>query len=207
MVGSDHGANRRWLRGQSEADALLMRAKLHYAIVNQRGHPQVNGPEPKAAKEVIAMSATPMSANRKVLKVISIISLVLDIILIAFGAVLLAAVATNPNGAIEAAVKSPVANFTGEETVSLILGASVFVILVGLWDAFVSFMGIRGANDPSKMGFVTVMAGISVVLTAVGVLASIFNGQFEFSELFSLAFTQVFFYVCYQIREEGKKQG
>ena len=147
-----------------------------------------------------------MSTNRKILKVISIIGLVLDIILLICGIVLFMGISMDPDGAIDIATKNPIANFTGQETVGMLLGASVAAVIYGIWDCFVSFMGIRGANNPSKMGFVTVIAGISLAITVIGTIAGIVAGSFDFGDLFQVAFEGVFFYICYMVREEGKKQ-
>ena len=146
-----------------------------------------------------------MSTNRKILKVLSIISLVIDILCVVFGAVLFFAVALNPETALEVAAKNPVANFTGNETVGMLLAMSILAVVFGLWDTFVSFMGIRGANNPSKMGFVTVIAGISLAISVVGVIASVVAGSFSLSELSGAALDAIFFYICYTVREEGKK--
>ena len=146
-----------------------------------------------------------MSTNRKILKVVSIISLVLDLLLVIFGVLLFAGISLDPNGAIDAAAQNPVAGFTSNQTVGMLLAAAVAAIIFGLWDVFVSIMGIRGANNPSKMGFVTVIAGISLVIAIVGVVASIVSGSFNAGELVELIIEIIFFYICYKVREEGKK--
>ena len=146
-----------------------------------------------------------MSTNRKILKVVSIISLVLDLLLVIFGVLLFAGISLDPNGAIDAAAQNPVAGFTSNQTVGMLLAASVAAIIFGLWDIFVSIMGIRGANNPSKMGFVTVIAGISLAISVVGVIASVVAGSFSLSELSGAALDAIFFYICYTVREEGKK--
>lgn len=145
-----------------------------------------------------------MSGNRKALKVISIISLVLDVIVVVCGALLLFACALDPATALDVASKNPIANFSGSETVEILLGFSVVATVVGLWDVFVSIMGIRGAKDPSKMGFVTVCAGISFALAIIGVIGDIANAVFSLSDLFELAFMGIFFGVCWDVRKEGK---
>lgn len=146
-----------------------------------------------------------MSTNRKILKVLSIISLIFSVITLILGVIVLGACAADPSVAMDEIAKYSLANFTNAETYEMLIGTAIALVIIGLWETFVSIMGIRGANNPAKMGFVTVIAGITLVLTVVIIIAGIVAGSFSIGELVSLAIYIFLFYVCCQVRKEGKE--
>ncbi len=146
-----------------------------------------------------------MSINRRILKVISIISLVIDIIIVGCGVFLMVACFSTPDAALDAASQNLIAGYSAADALYILIGAAVITIIFGAWDLFVSIMGIRGANNPSKMGFVTVCAGISFVLSIIGVIGNIVTVGFDISGLFTLGFMGIFFDICRSVRNEGKQ--
>ena len=145
-----------------------------------------------------------MSTNRKILKVLSIISLVFSILGMILGALIVFACCGDPEGAMKAVTISPIGNLTNEQSIALIFGAGVALIIYFVWEIFVSCMGIRGANNPRKMGFVTVIAAISAVVAVIGFVLSVTGNGAIVSSLTTAVFNCAFLYVCYKVREEGK---
>lgn len=151
-----------------------------------------------------------MSAYRKFLKVISIISLVLSVIMVVLCGVGMATVLSNPDVALDTIKQYPIPGVDNMDTYFMVVGAFVVGLVYFVWEAFVAVMGIRGANNPKKMGFVTTIAGITAVLTVVFFVVNIatsgFSFQNDFSELLQAVIDILFFYICLQIRKEGKDQ-
>lgn len=148
-----------------------------------------------------------MSTYRKVLKVLSIVSLVLSIIGILMGVGIVFLCGTNPDGALQAISVNPIGSMSATDTLYVVLGVGIFLAIYCVWEVFVSIMGIRGANNPRKMGFVTVMAAISFAIGALGFVAGVAGGNFSVSGLCALVLSGAFLYVCYKVREEGKNSG
>ena len=145
-----------------------------------------------------------MSTNRKILKVLSIISLIFSILGAILGGLIVFACCADPDGALKAVTVSPIGSLTNSESLALLLGAGVALIIYFIWEFFVSLMGIRGANNPRKMGFVTIVATISAVIGVIGFVLSVTSNGAIVSSLTTAVFNCAFLYVCYKVREEGK---
>ncbi len=145
-----------------------------------------------------------MSINRKILKVLSIISLVFSVLGVVLGALIVFLGFANPDGALKAVSVASIGGMTHAESLAVIIGAGVVLALYFMWEFFVSLMGIRGANNPSKMGFVTVVAAISAAVGMIGLVLSFANNGSVVSSLVTAVFACAFLYVCYRVREEGK---
>lgn len=145
-----------------------------------------------------------MSTNRKILKGLSIFALVIDVAMVVFSVLVFLGIALDPTSALEAASQSRIVGMSSTDMLGLVLGGSVGAFGLGLIDGIVSVMGIRGANDPTKMGFVTVAAGVSLALTFVAVVFSAIADGFSLANLLVLGFASLYFVLCDKVRQEGK---
>lgn len=119
-----------------------------------------------------------MSAARKVLYILGIVNVVLAAGQVALGA--LVAFAGSNAEILEALGKTTIEQLAGELNTSaevLMLGAGVVFIILGVWSLLVGILSIRGAKRPSKLGLITVLSGISAVLTVVGLGSAAANGS------------------------------
>ena len=148
-----------------------------------------------------------MSTNRKILKVLSIIGVVLSVLSLIIGGILIATCVSNPDGVVSAmGGYQHLLDLSDVEAVEVLIGCGVALMIYSIFEIFVSAMGIRGANNPSKMGFVFVMATISAAISVLGFILTVANGNFSFGELISVALTCAICYVCFKVREEGKQE-
>ena len=59
----------------------------------------------------------------------------------------------------------------------------IVMIVIGLFSLIVGILGVRAANDPSKIGPVFTLAVISLVISVIGLVGSIFGGSFSIYSL------------------------
>ena len=59
----------------------------------------------------------------------------------------------------------------------------IVMIVIGLFSLVVGILGVRAANDPSKIGPVFTLAIISLAISVIGLVGSIFNGSFSIYSL------------------------
>ena len=55
----------------------------------------------------------------------------------------------------------------------------IVMIVIGLFSLIVGILGVRAGNDPSKVGPVFTLSIISLVISVIGLVGSIFNGSFS----------------------------
>lgn len=59
----------------------------------------------------------------------------------------------------------------------------IVMIIIGLFSLIVGILGIRAANDPSKIGPVFILGVISLVISVVNLFVGIFGGNFSIYSL------------------------
>ncbi|MDO4502843.1 MAG: hypothetical protein Q4D06_06630 [Coriobacteriia bacterium] len=115
------------------------------------------------------------SGPQKTLKVISIVLIVLAAIGLLMGLVAIAGGAM-----IGAAGSVPGSTIDADQAMAagVMTGAmGLVVIFANVVDLIIGILGLRGANDPSKIGPFYVMTIIGMVLTGLGVLSALFSGS------------------------------
>lgn len=134
-----------------------------------------------------------MSTERKTLKIMSIIYLVLGILDVAFSIFCLA------TGTIE----------VGTSVVSIASATEVILLISGIVYFLTGVTGIRGANNPAKAGPVVIMAVICILI-------ALFNFAIEFTQasgisglatqvVIVLYNASVFFYAN-KVKKEGQER-
>ena len=66
------------------------------------------------------------------------------------------------------------------------MAANVFLIVmivIGLFSLVVGILGVRAANDPSKIGPVFTLAVVSLIISVVNLFVGIFGGNFSIYSL------------------------
>ena len=59
----------------------------------------------------------------------------------------------------------------------------IAMIVIGLFSLIVGILGVRAGNDPSKIGPVFILAIISLVISVISLVGSIFGGSFSIYSL------------------------
>lgn len=143
-----------------------------------------------------------MSGARKALKVMSILAIIMAAITAIFGAMIVFG-----------------ASFMVGETATEIDGTTVDVgialqaigmmaLVSGIVSIIVGILGIRGANDPSKIGPFKVLAIIGLVLCIIQAAMFLFTGQiasYGWSGVLSLVFAAVLVFLAFKIQKEGEQ--
>ena len=141
------------------------------------------------------------SSSQKALKVISIILIILAIISI-IGSFMMALGGGVVGGA-AAGAADPDAFMAG----SVLMIGGIILALGSVFDLIVGFLGLRGANNPSKIGIFYILAIIDVVVSLAIVIYSLFGGSFEIytiiGEVISLAFPVACVVLAYNIKKEN----
>ncbi|MCI1664797.1 MAG: hypothetical protein LKI25_00290 [Atopobiaceae bacterium] len=116
------------------------------------------------------------STSQKILKVICIIWIVFTVIglILAIGVTALGGVGMFgvSSGEITGA---DAASVTTGGTLLLVMG--VATIIIGIVDLIVGIFGLRGANDPRKIGVFFVLCAIDLVICVIGVIAGMVQGS------------------------------
>lgn len=143
-----------------------------------------------------------MTTSRKILYVLSIISLVFAVIAVIFG-IMAVAVSGASEMASDASMQS-ISDAMGMSVADLVVVAGIVFIIDGVLEIFVSILGIRGAKNPNKMGLLTVLCGIAAVLSVIGTISGMVNGNMHPMYLETII-TVVIFILCLNIRKEAKE--
>ena len=139
------------------------------------------------------------SSSQKALKVISIIMIVFASLGILFA--LLATLGGGALGVLGAADSDDAMVAGG------LLAAMGIIMLIGsAIDLVIGIFGLRGANDPRKIGVFFVLAIIGVVFAAFEVLGNFMNGSMDASTIFSSLFGLVLPVVCVILANNIKKE-
>ena len=137
------------------------------------------------------------SGAQTALKVISIIMIILAVISI-IGGLGFAGLGLS-SVAVLGAEEMTDEMYLGAGLVS-VLGA--IVIVQGVVDLIIAILGLRGANNPSKIGAFLVICYIGLILYIISLVAGLVMGSFSMSTLASL----VLVIVCLLLARSIKKQ-
>ncbi|MBQ3106147.1 MAG: hypothetical protein IJC51_01540 [Eggerthellaceae bacterium] len=77
-------------------------------------------------------------------------------------------------------------------------------IFGSIFDIVVAALGVRGANDPAKIGPFYVLAVIGFALAAVSAVAGIFAGDFQAHEIVNALLTGACAVLASNIRKESR---
>ncbi len=141
------------------------------------------------------------TTSQKALKVISIIMIVFAALTLLVG--ITGIVAGGALGAVAAGSGGADAALLG----GLAVVAGLFVIASGVIDLLIGIFGLRGANDPSKIGVFYVLAIIGLVLAALSALSTFFGGSADAGSiggaLVGLILPGVSVLLAYNIKKEN----
>ena len=59
----------------------------------------------------------------------------------------------------------------------------IVMIVIGLFSLIVGILGVRAANDPSKIGPVFILAVVSLIISVVNLFVGVFGGNFSIYSL------------------------
>ena len=133
------------------------------------------------------MAGTQLAGSQKALRVICIIMMILAVIVAALGALmifgggLLTGQTIDVQG--QAMDAAAAANMVG---IGLIVGAVI--------DFFIALLGAHGAKHPGKLGLFKIICNIGAVLSIVGVIVAVLQGQYN--SVFSNAVMALLQVIC-----------
>ncbi|WP_294440563.1 hypothetical protein [uncultured Slackia sp.] len=143
-----------------------------------------------------------MSGARKALKIMSILTIVMAIIqiitagLIVFGSSFMV-------GMQEAELDG-----TTVDVGVALMGVGIMALVSSVVSLIVGILGVRGANDPTKIGPYKIIAIIGLVLCILQAAMFLFTGQiasYGISGVLSLVFVAVLVFLAFKIEKEGKQ--
>lgn len=143
-----------------------------------------------------------MSGARKALKIMSILTIVMAIIqiitagLIVFGSSFMV-------GMQEAELDG-----TTVDVGVALMGVGIMALVSSVVSLIVGILGVRGANDPTKIGPYKIIAIIGLVLCILQAAMFLFTGQiasYGISGVLSLVFVAVLVFLAFKIEKDGKQ--
>ena len=143
-----------------------------------------------------------MSSARKALKIMSILTIAMAIIqiitagLIVFGSSFMV-------GMQEAELDG-----TTVDVGVALMGVGIMALVSSVVSLIVGILGVRGANDPTKIGPYKIIAIIGLVLCILQAAMFLFTGQiasYGISGVLSLVFVAVLVFLAFKIEKEGKQ--
>lgn len=150
-------------------------------------------------KDYVAERKRPtVSGSQKALKIISIILIVWSILVILLGAFLAA-------GSAVPGMSAESINIGGDSMAmsTAALGLGIGVIIGGVVDLIIGFLGLRGAKDSHKIGVFFVVCIIGLVLGVIGLVSNIMSGAFQWSNLVSVLIVAVCTYLAQSIKKQA----
>ena len=111
-----------------------------------------------------------MSGSRKAIKVLAIIAIVAGALLAAVGLLMIVGSGTVSGKTIEYQGYSYLAS-------TMSVGIGVAAILEAILYIFVGALGVRGANDPTKIGPFKIICYIDIAFNVIGAIAMIAAGD------------------------------
>ncbi len=120
-----------------------------------------------------------MSNSQKYIKIISILNIIGGAIQIAVGCLALLGVGMAGTDALVQETGDASAPFAAAGFIIALAVAGGFSVLCGV-------LGLRAAKDASKIGPVLILAGLSLAVAAIGLVANIVNGNFAIANLTEL---------------------
>lgn len=140
-----------------------------------------------------------MSGARKALKVMSILTIVMAIIQIVTAALIVF------GSSFMVGMQEAELNGSTVDVGVALMGVGVMALVSSVVSLIVGILGVRGANDPSKIGPYKVIAIIGLALCVIQAAASLFTDQiasFGISGVLSLVFMAVLVFLAFKIEKE-----
>ena len=117
-----------------------------------------------------------MSASQKYIKIVSILNIIGGAFYVLIGILGFLGKGLVGN---EALIEE-----AGDSSAPMITNIFLIVmIVIGLFSLVVGILGVRAANDPSKIGPVFTLAIISLVISVISLVGGIFGGSFSIYSL------------------------
>lgn len=134
------------------------------------------------------------TSSQTALKVLSIIGIVVGAIIAVAGIVL----TVGANG-----IALSQSSYSGAGVAVLGTIGGVILIVAGAFDIVVGAFGVRGANDPSKIGVFWVLCIIGIVLNALGLIMEATGSGISASSLIGTLFVVVLFILANNIKKQA----
>lgn len=87
------------------------------------------------------------------------------------------------------------------------MAANVFLIVmivIGLFSLVVGILGVRAANDPSKIGPVFTLAVVSLIISVVNLFVGVFGGNFSIYSLIECVPPALMTWCANNVKKQGK---
>ncbi len=140
------------------------------------------------------------SSSRKVLKIISIIMIIFSLLGVIAGLFLLIGGGALGVSGVDAADDTAAA----AGGLTMILGFGM--LISALFNLLIGIFGLRGANNPRKIGVFFVLAIIGVVFAVLNMMGTFFGGAVDFSTLLSSLVSLALPVVCVVLANNIKKE-
>lgn len=147
-----------------------------------------------------------MSGYRKFLKVISVIEIILAVLTLLIALASMGVIALGPELTDQTLNAGDVTITVGQTFAFL----GIIALVSGIIDLIVGILGVRGANNPSKIGAYLVLAGIAfgfdlveLVLAIVSLVQGTADASTLISSLISAAVSGALVYVASKIKAEA----
>lgn len=148
-----------------------------------------------------------MSGYRKFLKVISIIEIILAVLTLLVALASLGVIALGPEVTSES-VSAQGVTITVGQTFAIV---GIITLISGVIDLIVGILGVRGANNPSKIGAYLVLAGVAfgfdlveLVLAIISMVQGTEDASSLIAALVSAVVSGAFVYVANKIKSEAE---
>ena len=117
-----------------------------------------------------------MSGSQKYIKIVSILNIIGGALFVLFGILGFLGKGIVGN---EALIEE-----AGDASAPMIANIFlIFMIASGIFSLIIGILGVRAANDPSKIGPVFILGVISLIISVVNVFVGIFGGNFSIYSL------------------------
>lgn len=131
------------------------------------------------------------TGSQTALKVLSIIGIIMGVLAIVFGVVI-------------------AAGFTSFVDPTMFVGIAAAVwgalmIIEGIIYIVIGAFGVRGANNPSKIGVFWVLCLIGVIIEALGVVMSLVSSRVTADGIISLLFVIIMFMLANNIKKQAQQ--
>lgn len=148
-----------------------------------------------------------MSGYRKFLKVFSIIEIVLAVLTLVLALASMGIIALGPEVTSETVSADGVTLTVGQTFAAF----GAIALISGVIDLIVGILGVRGANNPEKIGAYLVLAviaflfdAVELVLTIISMAQGTADANGLLSALISAALNGALVYIAYKIKSEAK---
>ena len=118
-----------------------------------------------------------MSGSQKYIKIVSILNIIAGAIFTIVGILGFTSKAIVGN---EALIEQAGGDSSAPMAANVFL---IVMIVIGLFSLAVGILGVRAANDPSKIGPVFTLAVVSLIISVVNLFVGIFGGNFSIYSL------------------------